>query len=202
MKNQLGKIATWTQQNNRNELQTQALTCLNVAHDAIRVFDETVGGKSAEAGRVRRRRVKIEGAYLGAKVAKPLVNRLTIGIDDVTAQARSTDIPKWDDTTDFTSAFSFVVADASSGAGPGSLFNDVFATHKKKIERKVTNLVAKMTKLAGMTRLHLADNEPFKLDAAKFPRWCADDQPILVAMSPMTLALDANFYRWPGLGAS
>ena len=102
--------------------------------------------KSAEAGRVRRRRVKLEEDLLAAKVAKPLAKWLTIGIDNVTAQARSSDISQWDDTTDFTSAFSFVVADASSGAGPvGSLFNDVFATHKEKIERKVTNLVAKMT---------------------------------------------------------
>ena len=62
---------------------------------------------------------------------------------DVTAQARRADIPQWDDTADFTSAFSFVVADASSGAGPvGILFNDVFATHKEKIERILTNLVA------------------------------------------------------------
>ena len=98
----------------------------------------------------------------------------------------------------------------SSGAGPvGILFNDVFATHRENIERKVTNLVAKMTKSADMTRLQLADNEPFKLDAAKFTRWCADGscaeivhQPFLVAISPMTLAWGANFYPRPGLGAS
>ena len=207
VKNQLGKITTWTQQNNTNELQTQALTCLKVVHDAIRVLDETVASmqiimtsvteeKSAEARRVRRRRVKVEEALLAAKVAESLAKWLTTGIDDVSAQARSADVPQWDDTTDFTSAFSFVFADASSGAGPvGSLFNDVFATHKVKIERKVTNFVAKMTKSAGMTRLQLDDNEPFKLDAAKFPRWCADcscgeiaHQPFLLAISPMTLA--------------
>ena len=110
---------------------------------------------------MRRRRVKIEEALLAAKVAKPLAKWLTMAIDDVTAQARSSDIPQWDDTTDFTSAFSFVVADASSGAGAvGSLFNDVVATHKEKIERKATHVVAKMTEWAGMTRVHLADNEP------------------------------------------
>ena len=100
VKNQLGKITTWTQQNNMNELQTQALVCLKVLHDAIRVFDETVASMkfvktsvteemSAEAGRVRRRRVKIEEALFSAKVAKPLAKWLTIGIDDVSAQARS-----------------------------------------------------------------------------------------------------------------
>ena len=73
----------------------------------------------------------------------------------------------------------------------------------------MTNLVAKMTKPAGMTRLQLADNEPFKLDAAKFQRWCANGscgqiahQPFLLAISPMTLAWDANFYPCEGLGAS
>ena len=50
------------------------------------------------------------------------------------------------------------------GGVVGSLLNDVVATHKDKIERKVSNLVAKMTRSAGMTRLQLADNEPFKLD--------------------------------------
>ena len=129
VKNQLGKITSWTQQNNINELQTQALTCLKVLHDAIRVFDETVASvqivktsateiKSAEAERVRRRRAKVEEALLAAKVEKPLAKWLTIGIDDITAQARSSDMPQWDDTKDLTSAFSFVVADASSGAGP------------------------------------------------------------------------------------
>ena len=60
-----------------------------------------------------------------------------------------------------------------------------------------------------MTRLQLDDNEPFKLDAATFPRWSADGscgeiahQPFLLAISPMTLAWDANFYPCPGLGAS
>ena len=38
------------------------------------------------------------------------------GSDDVAAQARSSDTLQSDDTTDFTSAFWFVVADASSGA--------------------------------------------------------------------------------------
>ena len=134
---------------------------------------------------------------------------LTIGIADVSAEAWSSDIPQWDDTTDFKSAFSFVVADVSSGAGPvSSLFNDVFATHRENIERKATNFVAQMTKSAGMTRLQLADNEPFKLDAATFPRWCADGsgeiahQPFLLAISAMTLAWDANFYPCPGHGAS
>ena len=62
------------------------------SHDDIRVFDETVAStqiiktssteeKSAVAVRVRRRKVKIENSLL------------TIGIDDVTAQARSSDIP-------------------------------------------------------------------------------------------------------------
>ena len=89
------------------------------------------------------------------------------------------------------------------------LFNDVFATHKERIERKVTNLVVKMTRLAGMTRLQLADNEPFKLDAAKVPRWCADGscgeiahEPFLLVISPMTLARDAHFYPYPRLEAS
>ena len=66
-----------------------------------------------------------------------------------------------------------------------------------------------MTKSAGMTRLQLADNEPFKLDAAEYPRWCADSscaemahQPFLFLIAPMTLAWDANFNRCPGLGAS
>ena len=218
VKIQLGKITSWTQQYNINELQTQALTCLKVLHDAIRVFDGTAASmqiirsseteeKIGEAARVRRRRIKIEEALLAAKVVKPLAKRLTIGIDDVWAQARSSDIAQWDDTTDFTSAFSFVDADGSSGAGPvGILFNDVFATHREKTERKVTNFVAKMTKSAGMTRLQLADNKPFKLDAARFMRWCADGscaeiahQPFLVAISPMTLAWDANFYPRPGL---
>ena len=60
-----------------------------------------------------------------------------------------------------------------------------------------------------MTRLQLADNEPFKLDAAKFPRWCANSscaeiahQPFLLSIATMTLAWDANFYPCPGLGAS
>ena len=72
VKNQLGKITTWTQQNNTNELKTEALTCLKVSHDAIRVLDETVASmqiiktsvteeKSAEAGRVRRRRGQDRG---------------------------------------------------------------------------------------------------------------------------------------------
>ena len=60
-----------------------------------------------------------------------------------------------------------------------------------------------------MTRLQLADNEPFKLDAEKFPLWCADGscgeiahQPFLLANSPMKLACDANFYPCPGVGGS
>ena len=146
VKNQLGKITTWTQKNNISELQTQALTCLKVLHDAIRVFAETMDSmhiistsvteeKTAETASVHRRRIRIE-ALLAAKVAKPLAKWLTFGIDDVTAQARSSNIPQWDDATYFTSAFSFVVADASSGASPvGSLFNDVFATHRQEIER-------------------------------------------------------------------
>ena len=58
--------------------------------------------KTSEAARVRRRRIKIEEALFIAKVAKPLAKWLTIGTDDVSAQARSSDIPQWDDTTDFT----------------------------------------------------------------------------------------------------
>ena len=60
-----------------------------------------------------------------------------------------------------------------------------------------------------MTHLQLDDSEPFKLDPPKFPRWCADGscgetahQPFLFAISPVTLAWDANFYQCPGLGAS
>ena len=42
VKNQLGKITSWKQQNSINELQTHALTSLKVLHDAFRIFDETV----------------------------------------------------------------------------------------------------------------------------------------------------------------
>ena len=213
VKNQLGKITSWTQQKN---IKRAADSGSHVSqgftrrHSGLRRDPcRSTKKKSAEAERVRRRRVKIEEALRAAKVAKPLAKWLTIGIDDVTAQAPSSDVPQWDDTTDFTSAFSFFVADAS-GAGPvGILFNDVFATPKEKSERKLTNLVAKMTKSAGMTRLQLADNEPFKLDAAKFPRWCADGscgeiahKPFLLAISPMTLGWGATFYPCPGLDAS
>ena len=77
---------------------------------------------------------------------------------------------------------SFVVADASSAAGPvGSLFNDFFHVPREKIERKVTNFVAKTTKSAGMTRLQLADNGPFKSDVAIFPHWCADGSGLEIA---------------------
>ena len=157
--------------------------------------------KAAEAARVRRRPIKIEEALLAGKIAKPL---------DVSAQARSSAIPQWDTTADFTSALSFVVADASLGASQVvSLFFDVFTFHKKKIDRKVSNFFAEMAKSAGMTRLQLAENEPSKLDAATFPRWCADGpcseiahQPFLFAISPVTLVWDASFYPCPGLGAS
>ena len=96
----------WTQQNNTSELQTQALTCRKVVHDAIWVSDETMAfvqmiktsvteDKTAEAERVRRRRVKIEETLIAAIVAKPLAKWLTIGIDDFSAQARSSAIPHW-----------------------------------------------------------------------------------------------------------
>ena len=83
-------------------------------HDAFRVFYETMASmqiiktsvteeKTAEAARVRKRMIKIEEALVAAKVAKPLAKWLTIGIDDVSAQARSQDTLQWNDTTDFTS---------------------------------------------------------------------------------------------------
>ena len=68
VKNQLG---------NKGELQTEALTCLKVLHDAIsgsstrRLPSSVTEEKTAEAARVRRRRIKIGEAFLAANVAKP-----------------------------------------------------------------------------------------------------------------------------------
>ena len=82
----------WQDQHFDTAVQTQALTCLEVLHDAIRVFDKTMASmqisrssvteeKTAEAARVRRRRIKIQEAVLTAKVAKPLAkwNRRRFG---------------------------------------------------------------------------------------------------------------------------
>ena len=72
-----------TQQNHISEVPTRALTCFNVLHNAIRVFDETMASmqiirssvteeKTADAARVRRRRIKIEEALFAGKVEKAL----------------------------------------------------------------------------------------------------------------------------------
>ena len=92
-------------------------------------------------------------------------------------------------TTDFTSAFSFVVADTSSEAGPsGSMFFNVFATHEEDIERKASNVVTvrrgEITSL--VCRRHL----------------CGCCAHFLLAISLETLAWDANFSSCQGLGAS
>ena len=157
MKNQLGKIISWTQQNSTNELQTQALSCLKFLHDAIRVFDETDedlcdGGEDSRGGEGAQPQDQDRGGALRCECRE--------AIGEVAGHWHGRRYGP-----DSTSAFSLVVADASSGAGPvGSLFNDVLATHKEKIERTVTNFVDKMTKSAGMTRLQLVDNKPLKLD--------------------------------------
>ena len=63
VKNQLGKITSWTQQNNIIELQTQAI---NVLHDAIRVFDETVASMPIIKTSVTEEKSTVAGECAGA----------------------------------------------------------------------------------------------------------------------------------------